>query len=77
MHIIDFGSKGRRKPSILWTLFRIWRVWRHYPSLRLGQFLECAAVTLHDPALFYLRDEDLVAKLDKFRHEHPVRPRSL
>lgn len=54
----------KKKPPILWTLFHLWRVWRRWPQLRLGQLLVCALtdydLTIH---LFNLHDETIVAEL--------------
>lgn len=65
-------------PRILWTLYRIWRVWRLCPSLRLGQLLDSALYLRSSPLgrpfvgsehlheLFTLRDEPLIAHLNTF-----------
>lgn len=59
------------KPSILWTLFRVWRVWRRCPTQRLGQLISNAIYRDVAPIdLFNLYDDSLVACLDDFADRH-------
>lgn len=41
-----------------WTLFQLWRVWRRFPMLRLGQLVEVSTPAGLD--LFYMHDEHLI-----------------
>lgn len=47
-----------KKPSMYWTLFQLWRVWRRFPMLRLGQLVEVSTPAGLD--LFYMHDEHLI-----------------
>lgn len=58
----EIKHKARRpKPSIYWTLFQLWRVWRRVPALRLGQLIVISVPAGDD--VFYLRDEFLIKRL--------------
>lgn len=59
----------QRKPSICWTLFRLWRAWRRQPELRLGQLIDNALYwgeTVPYPDLFNIRDENLIKLIEDF-----------
>jgi hypothetical protein len=63
------------KPQILWTLYRVWRVWRRCPDQRLGQLIDNAMFPTRISAtgrtnLFNVRDEKLVEHLDVFAKKH-------
>lgn len=53
-----------KKPPIWLTLFRVWRVWRRAPELRLGQ-LVCSVKFVNDCDPFYVYDEDLPELLER------------
>ena len=48
------------------VLAAIGEVWYKYPDLRLGQLI---LNVVQDPTLYYIEDEDLVKRIDKFYGE--------
>jgi len=53
----------KRIPEIL---KRLEVVWKKYPDLRLGQLLVNAVYDQTDSILFYIEDEKLIKKIEKF-----------
>ena len=51
-----------RKLEILFSVIRLWRIWRKHPELRLYQLLDISRVSNIDP--FYAEDNELLEAVE-------------
>jgi uncharacterized protein YihD (DUF1040 family) len=56
----------KRIPKIL---KRIEKIWKKYPDLRLGQLIIDGTLLSGEEDLFYIEDEKLISKLEKFEEK--------
>lgn len=58
---------GRPKKRILRILFKLWRVWRRNPDLRLAQLISnCHSMTKTTVNPYYTEDTEIEAALDLY-----------